>query len=61
MKEGFASFMEYIFVDKNYPEFNIWPKFLENEHRPAFSFDSLQNSHPIEVKFAFIQWPFLRK
>ena len=42
--------MEYVFVGKNYPEFNVWPKFLENEQRPAFAFDSLRNSHPIEVQ-----------
>uniref|UniRef100_A0AC35U8K4 Aminopeptidase n=1 Tax=Rhabditophanes sp. KR3021 TaxID=114890 RepID=A0AC35U8K4_9BILA len=49
LKEGFASFMEYMFVGANYPEFDIWMHFANDEISAAFDLDSLRNSHPIEV------------
>uniref|UniRef100_A0A0N5CHZ9 Aminopeptidase n=1 Tax=Strongyloides papillosus TaxID=174720 RepID=A0A0N5CHZ9_STREA len=49
LKEGFASFMEYLMVGANYPEFNIWQQFLNEEVTSGFSLDSLRSSHPIEV------------
>lgn len=42
--------MEYVFIGANYPEFDIWPKFLIGEMGPALGVDSLRNSHPIEVR-----------
>uniref|UniRef100_A0A915EHW9 Aminopeptidase n=1 Tax=Ditylenchus dipsaci TaxID=166011 RepID=A0A915EHW9_9BILA len=48
LKEGFASFMEYMAVDKLCPEFNIWRSFLDYEVASGFSLDSMRNSHPIE-------------
>uniref|UniRef100_A0A915DIB7 Peptidase M1 membrane alanine aminopeptidase domain-containing protein n=1 Tax=Ditylenchus dipsaci TaxID=166011 RepID=A0A915DIB7_9BILA len=50
LKEGFASFMEYVAVDKLCPEFNIWRSFLDHEVASGFSLDSMRNSHPIELK-----------
>ncbi|CAJ0564651.1 unnamed protein product, partial [Mesorhabditis spiculigera] len=49
LKEGFASFMEYLFVGYNYPEMKIWLHFLNDELSSGFDLDSLKNSHPIEV------------
>lgn len=49
LKEGFASFMEYLMVGSNYPEFNIWQQFLNDEVTAGLSLDSLRSSHPIEV------------
>ncbi|CAJ0921272.1 unnamed protein product, partial [Mesorhabditis belari] len=49
LKEGFASFMEYLFVGYNYPEMKIWLHFLNDELASGFELDALKNSHPIEV------------
>lgn len=49
LKEGFASFMEYVFTGTNYPEFKIWLEFVSTEVMSAMKLDSLRNSHPIEV------------
>lgn len=50
LKEGFASFMEYMFVGYNYPEFKIWLHFLNDELAQGFKLDALRSSHPIEVE-----------
>ncbi|EYC45967.1 hypothetical protein Y032_0412g977 [Ancylostoma ceylanicum] len=50
LKEGFASFMEYLFVGYNCPEFKIWEHFVNDELAPGFNLDGLRNSHPIEVE-----------
>nr|AML39764.1 aminopeptidase [Haemonchus contortus]CDJ85176.1 Peptidase M1 domain containing protein [Haemonchus contortus] len=50
LKEGFASFMEYLFVGTNYPEFKIWEHFVNDELAQGFGLDALRNSHPIEVE-----------
>ncbi|KAL3079369.1 hypothetical protein niasHT_037699 [Heterodera trifolii] len=49
LKEGFASFTEYLFTDKNYPEFKIWSDFVDAEVVRAMALDSLRSTHPIEV------------
>ncbi|KAK6731793.1 hypothetical protein RB195_007945 [Necator americanus] len=50
LKEGFASFMEYLFVGNICPEFKIWEQFVNDELAQGFSLDCLRNSHPIEVE-----------
>ncbi|WKX89353.1 hypothetical protein Q1695_008753 [Nippostrongylus brasiliensis] len=50
LKEGFASFMEYLFVGYNCPEFKIWEHFVNDELAQGFNLDALRNSHPIEVE-----------
>ena len=49
LNEGFANWIEYLSVDRAYPEYNIWTNFLINEYITAMTLDSLTNSHPIEV------------
>uniref|UniRef100_A0A915EUB2 Aminopeptidase n=1 Tax=Ditylenchus dipsaci TaxID=166011 RepID=A0A915EUB2_9BILA len=49
LKEGFASFMEYVAVAKMCPEFNIWLIFLKDEVTSGWALDSMRSSHPIEV------------
>uniref|UniRef100_A0A0N5BM54 Aminopeptidase n=1 Tax=Strongyloides papillosus TaxID=174720 RepID=A0A0N5BM54_STREA len=49
LKEGFASFMQYLMVCFSYPKLKIWEKFLNDEMVAAFSFDSFKSSHPVEV------------
>ena len=49
LKEGFATWIEYLCVDHTHPEFEIWTNFLTLEYARALSLDALTNSHPIEV------------
>lgn len=63
LKEGFASFMEYLFVGANCPEFKIWLHFVNDEVARGFDLDALRSSHPIEVRFKtfifFVLFSFL--
>ena len=49
LNEGFASYIEYLAVDKLFPEWNIWSQFAYMDHSRALELDGLENSHPIEV------------
>lgn len=49
LNEGFASFMEYLAVDKLFPEWNIWTQFAYTEQAKALSLDGLSNTHAIEI------------
>jgi len=49
LKEGYATWMEYYFVDHMFPDFDIWTQFVKFETYSAMGLDALKNSHPIEV------------
>ncbi|XP_062515092.1 puromycin-sensitive aminopeptidase-like [Corticium candelabrum] len=49
LNEGFATFMEYLFVDHCFPEYNIWNRFMSVDLNRAMELDALKSSHPIEV------------
>ncbi|CAH3113617.1 unnamed protein product [Porites lobata] len=49
LKEGFASFMEYLIVDHCFPEFDVWTQFVSEDFAHSLKLDALRNSHPIEV------------
>ena len=49
LNEGFASFMEYLAVDKLFPEWHIWRQFVYVEQAKALSLDGLENTHAIEI------------
>ena len=49
LKEGFASWIEYLCVDNCLPELDIWTHFVTSDHSRALALDSLKNSHPVEV------------
>lgn len=49
LNEGFASFMEFLCVDHIFPEYQIWPQFVNDCYMRAMDLDSLHSSHPIEV------------
>ncbi len=49
LNEGFASFMEYVAVDKIFPEWNIWTQFVYTEQARGLSLDGLTNTHAIEI------------
>ena len=50
LKEGYATWIEFLCVDHLFPEWDIWTQFLTDTCNPARSLDALQNSHPIEVE-----------
>ncbi|CAF4195371.1 unnamed protein product, partial [Rotaria sp. Silwood2] len=49
LNEGFASWIEYLAVDKFYPEFDIWTQFVADTFARFLIHDALKSSHPIEV------------
>ncbi|PJB97826.1 MAG: aminopeptidase [Nitrosopumilales archaeon CG_4_9_14_0_8_um_filter_34_10] len=50
LNESFATFMATKFVDKFYPEWDLWNQFVEDAMNNAMGLDSLKNTHPIDVK-----------
>lgn len=50
LNEGFASYIEFLAVDKIYPKMNIWDQFMTHEHGVALRLDGLLSTHPIEVE-----------
>ncbi len=49
LNEGFASWVEYLAIDKLFPEWNMWTQFITDEQQPALRLDALENTHPVEV------------
>ncbi|HEY4477926.1 MAG TPA: M1 family metallopeptidase [Candidatus Paceibacterota bacterium] len=51
LNEGFASYIPYIVIDKLFPEWKIWERFVTGKHGTgmAMRLDALKNTHPIEV------------
>lgn len=49
LNEGFASYIEYLAVDKLFPEWDIWTQFANNDLGVALRLDALANTHPIEI------------
>lgn len=50
LNEGFASYIEFLAVDKIFPDWHIWTQFVSLNHSDALSLDGLKNTHPIEVE-----------
>jgi len=50
LNESFANYMEYKAVDRYFPQWNVWEKFVNNETDSAFADDALRTTHPIEVE-----------
>lgn len=50
LNEGFASYIEYLAVDKMFPKWDIWTQFVTHDLGVALKLDSLYHTHPIEVK-----------
>ncbi len=49
LNEGFASWIEYMAVDKLFPDWQMWTQFIADEQQAALRLDALENTHPIEV------------
>ncbi len=50
LNEGFASYIEYLAVNKMFPKWSIWTQFVYMDHGRALELDGLKNTHPIEVE-----------
>jgi puromycin-sensitive aminopeptidase len=50
LNEGFASYIEYLAVDKLFPDWKIWTQFTVNDLGVALRLDGLASTHPIEVE-----------
>lgn len=50
LNEGFASYIPYVVIDKLFPKWNIWERFITDTQSIALRLDALANTHPIEVK-----------
>lgn len=50
LNEGFASWIEYLALDKLFPEWKMWEQFTTSDLIAAQKLDSLENTHPIEVE-----------
>jgi len=49
LNEGFASWIEYMAVDKLFPDWHMWTQFIASEQLAALRLDGLKNTHAIEV------------
>jgi puromycin-sensitive aminopeptidase len=49
LNEGFASYIEYLAVDKLFPHWDIWTQFSTSDLGVALRLDALLNTHPIEI------------
>ncbi len=49
LNESFATFMATKFVDKFYPQWDLWNQFVEDAMNVAMGLDSLKTTHPIDV------------
>jgi puromycin-sensitive aminopeptidase len=49
LNEGFASYIEYLAVDKLFPKWDIWTQFSTADLGVALRLDALEHTHPIEV------------
>jgi aminopeptidase N len=50
LNESFASWMSYLAVDHLFPKWHVWTQFIVDEQGVGLKQDSLENTHPIEVK-----------
>jgi puromycin-sensitive aminopeptidase len=50
LNEGFASYIEYLAVDHQFPAWDIWTQFANNDLSVAFKLDAFKNTHPVEVE-----------
>lgn len=49
LNEGFASWIEFLAVDKMFPDWHMWTEFISDEQDVALRQDALFNTHPIEI------------
>lgn len=50
LNESFASWMSWLAVDNQFPEWKVWTQFIVEEQSMALKLDALEHTHPIEVE-----------
>ncbi len=50
LNEGFASYMEYVALEKIAPEWQMWTQFVRLDYATGMSKDELLSTHPIEIE-----------
>lgn len=50
LNESVATFLAWYATDSLFPEWNIWKRFIDEEHSHALELDSLPSTHSLEVK-----------
>ena len=50
LNEGFATWIEYLCIDHCFPNWSIWNYYATEHLLRAYNLDSLNSSHPIEVR-----------
>jgi|AntRauTorcE11897_2_1112592.scaffolds.fasta_scaffold00030_74 puromycin-sensitive aminopeptidase len=49
LNEGFASWVEFLAIDKLFPSWDMWTQFTSSEQQQAMRLDTLEHTHPVEV------------
>jgi len=49
LNEGFATYIEYLALDKLFPEWDMWTQFSTQDLGIALRLDALETTHPVEV------------
>lgn len=49
LNEGFASWVEYLAVNKLFPDWHMWTQFIVDDQLAGLRSDALSNTHPVEV------------
>ena len=50
LKEGVARYLEFVGIDKIFPEWNAWEEFTQGVYGLAQNLDAMISSHPVEVE-----------
>ena len=56
LKEGFASFMEYLLVDHCFPEFDVWTQFVSEDLAHSLKLDALRNRYLFSLQNKSSLW-----
>lgn len=50
LNEGFATWISYLAIDEQFPDWDIWTQFVYTDYASALKLDAMRSSHPIEVE-----------
>lgn len=50
LNEGFASWIEFLAIDDQFPDWQMWTQFVATEQQQAMRLDTLIETHPVEVQ-----------
>eukprot|EP00003_Mantamonas_plastica_P022943 TRINITY_DN4002_c0_g1_i2.p1 TRINITY_DN4002_c0_g1~~TRINITY_DN4002_c0_g1_i2.p1 ORF type:complete len:246 (-),score=57.25 TRINITY_DN4002_c0_g1_i2:200-907(-) len=50
LKEGFATYLEYMACNEFFPDWGVWSQVIQTVQFPALRLDSMESSHAVEVE-----------